>query len=182
MTDDALEFYGKALWAMLGLALTRTMQQIQATGHRWTYRETENAKKQSHQAILVERNSHFNHSFVFPQYGIVPGREHKAFIPYDRVSTLGPPGILRLVRGSATSITPTHVQLASGETINYDYPAIATGSSQPPSPKATSTDKNEACVEMQRSQRRVQDANRIAVIGGGPVGVQIATDIAAYFP
>lgn len=201
---DAIEFYGKALRAMLGLSITRTIQQIQAAGHRWIYRETVNAKKvviiggsyagtwlarrlcetlpTGYKAVLIERNSHFNHLFAFPRYGVVQGREHQAFIPYDSISSFGPPGILQHIRGSATSITPTHVQLSSGETVEYDYLAIATGSWQPPPSKATSTEKHDACVELQGSQQRIQDAGRIAVVGGGPVGVQIATDIAAYFP
>ena len=201
---DAIEFYGKALRAMLGLTITRTVQQIQAAGHRWTYRETLNPKAiviiggsyagtwlarrlsetlpTGYKAVLIERNSHFNHLFAFPRYGVVPGREHQAFIPYDSISTYGPPGILQHIRASAVGITPTQVQLSSGETVDYEYLAIATGSWQPPPSKATSTEQSEACAELQGSQQRIQDASRIAVIGGGPVGVQIATDIAGYFP
>lgn len=201
---DAFEFYGKALRAMLGLTITRTVQQIQAVGHRWTYHETPNPKAiviiggsyagtwlarrlsetlpTGYKTVLIERNSHFNHLFAFPRYSVVQGREYQAFIPYDKISTFGPPGILQHIQASAVSITPTQVQLSSGETVDYEYLAIATGSWQPPPSKATSTEKLEACAELQGSQQRIQDAKRIAVIGGGPVGVQIATDIAAYFP
>ncbi|EHY55746.1 hypothetical protein HRR83_009183 [Exophiala dermatitidis] len=201
---DTLEFYGKALRAMLGLTIARTIQQIQAASHRWTYRETPNPKTvvilggsyagtwlarrlsetlpTGYKAVLIERNSHFNHLFAFPRYSVVPGREHQAFIPYDGISAYGPPGILQHIRASAVGITPTQVKLSSGESLDYEYLAIATGSWQPPPSKASSTEKAEACVELQGSQRRIHDANSIAVVGGGPVGVQIATDIAAYFP
>ena len=201
---DALEFYGKALRAMLGLSITRTIQRVQAASHRWTYRETPNPKNiviiggsyagtwlarrlgetlpTGYRAVLIERNSHFNHLFAFPRYGVIPGREQMAFIPYNNISTFGPPGILQHVRDSATDITETHVTLSSGETIDYEYLAIATGSWQPPPSKATSTEKSEACTELQTSQQQISKANRIAVIGGGAVGVQIATDIASYFP
>ena len=39
----------------------------------------------SHRVILIERNSHFNHLYVFPRFSVVPGHEHKAFIPYSSI-------------------------------------------------------------------------------------------------
>ncbi|KZT51267.1 FAD/NAD(P)-binding domain-containing protein [Calocera cornea HHB12733] len=38
--------------------------------------------------LLVEKQSHFNHLYVFPRYTVVQGHEHKAFIPY---AELNPP-------------------------------------------------------------------------------------------
>jgi NADH dehydrogenase FAD-containing subunit len=39
----------------------------------------------SHRVILIERNSHFNHLYVFPRFSVMPGHEHKAFIPYTSI-------------------------------------------------------------------------------------------------
>ncbi|EPQ29158.1 uncharacterized protein PFL1_03445 [Pseudozyma flocculosa PF-1] len=39
----------------------------------------------SHRLILIERNSHFNHLYVFPRFSVLPGHEHKAFIPYTSI-------------------------------------------------------------------------------------------------
>jgi NADH dehydrogenase FAD-containing subunit len=159
---------------MLGLTITRTAQQIYAASHGWTYAETENAKNvvitggsyagiwlarqlsetlpTVYKAVLIECNSHFNHLFAFPRFGVVPSKEHKAFIPYHGICTFGPPGILQHVRGSPAGISPTQVRLESGETIDYEYLAIATGAWQPPPSKASSTKKTEACAELQGSQ------------------------------
>jgi NADH dehydrogenase FAD-containing subunit len=189
---------------MLGLSVQRAMQQIQAVGHRWTWHDTENAKNvviiggsyagihlarrlsetlpTGYKAVLIERNSHFNHLYVFPRFGVVSGHEHTAFVPYDGIPSFGPRGILSHVRDSVSSLTPTQVRLASGKSIDYEYLACATGTWQPAPSKASSTEKAEACAELQASQKRIQHANRIAVVGGGPVGIQIATDIASYFP
>ncbi|KAH7886653.1 hypothetical protein F5I97DRAFT_1869133 [Phlebopus sp. FC_14] len=35
--------------------------------------------------VLVDRNSHFNHVYNLPRYAVLPGHEHKAFIPYDNL-------------------------------------------------------------------------------------------------
>ncbi|SPO21435.1 uncharacterized protein UTRI_00912 [Ustilago trichophora] len=39
----------------------------------------------THRVILIERNSHFNHLYVFPRFSVSPGHEHKAFIPYSSI-------------------------------------------------------------------------------------------------
>ncbi|PWN27600.1 FAD/NAD(P)-binding domain-containing protein [Jaminaea rosea] len=39
----------------------------------------------SHRVILIERNSHFNHLYVFPRFSVLQGHEHKAFIPYSSI-------------------------------------------------------------------------------------------------
>ncbi|KAI0631363.1 hypothetical protein C8Q77DRAFT_1272451 [Trametes polyzona] len=40
--------------------------------------------------VLIDRNSHMNHLYVLPRYAVLPGHEHKAFIPYDNVFNLPP--------------------------------------------------------------------------------------------
>ncbi|KAM5441287.1 hypothetical protein MferCBS31731_003716 [Microsporum ferrugineum] len=201
---EALEFYVKGSRLVFGLIYTHIHQKILAVGHRWTYQETTSPKNvvvlggsyagvhlaqrlteslpTGYRAVLVERNSHFNHLFVFPRCGVVPGVEKSAFIPYDGIAKTAPPGIFKHIQDSATAITPNQVQLASGETIDYEYLAIATGSWQPSPAKLTSTEKSGACEEMRASQDRIKHADRIAVVGGGPVGVQVATDIKSFFP
>ncbi|PWN89861.1 FAD/NAD(P)-binding domain-containing protein [Acaromyces ingoldii] len=49
----------------------------------------------SHRVILVERNSHFNHLYVFPRFSTLPGHEHKAFIPYSSIFSNAPKRPLR---------------------------------------------------------------------------------------
>ncbi|EFE41891.1 hypothetical protein TRV_03351, partial [Trichophyton verrucosum HKI 0517] len=201
---EALEFYVKGSRLVFGLIYTHIQQKISAVGHRWTYQETPSPKNvvvlggsyagvhlaqrlteslpTGYRAVLIERNSHFNHLFVFPRCGVVSGLEQSAFIPYDGVARSAPPGIFKHIQDSATSITDNQVILASGEKIDYEYLAIATGSWQPSPAKLASTEKAGACEEMHGSQERVERADRIAVVGGGPVGVQVASDIKSYFP
>ncbi|KAL3429227.1 hypothetical protein BDV09DRAFT_190319 [Aspergillus tetrazonus] len=156
---ESWEFYSKALRAMIGLGVQRAMQQIQAVSHRWT--ET---LPTGYKAVLVERNSHFNHLYVFPRFAVVPSREHTAFVPYDGIPSFGPRGILSHVRDSVSSLTPTQVRLASGKSIDYEYLAFATGTWQPPPSKASLTEKAEACAELKASQKRIQYANHIAKV------------------
>lgn len=150
-----------------GIELTRKLASSLTTGYR---------------VVLVEKNSHFNYTFNFPRYSVLQGHEHLAFIPYDGTAKGAPAGIYRHVRGEASSITKESVQLASGEEIPYEYLVMATGATQRPPAKLLATDVKGACSELQGMQTLIQRSNTIAVIGGGAVGVELATDIKSYYP
>ncbi|KAG8160974.1 hypothetical protein KVR01_009238 [Diaporthe batatas] len=139
-----------------------------------------------YKVVLVERNTHFHYPFVFPRYSVVRGHEPKAFIPYDEILYSGrkgvPVGIFERRRGTVSEVTRDSVRLASGEVINFEFLAIATGTSSPQPSKLLSNDKHGACEELRRLQERISSAENIAVVGGGAVGVELATDIKGWYP
>jgi hypothetical protein len=110
------------------------------------------------------------------------GHEARAFIPYNATGKDCPPGVFQIVQGVVTSIEEDFVQLDTGERIPFSYLAIASGSSQPLPAKVASSNRTEACKELQSVQDAIKAAKTIAVIGGGAVGVGIATDIESYYP
>lgn len=74
-----------------------------------------------------------------------------------------------------------HLQLLSGKAISFDFLAIATGATQSPPAKLLACEKVEACAELYEFQKRIRNAERIAVVGGGAVGVQLAGDIKSVY-
>lgn len=136
--------------------------------------------------ILVEKNSHFHYPFVFPRYSVVKGHEPKAFIPYDEILYSGrkgvPKGIFERRCDAVNEVTRNSVKLASGEVLDFEFLAIATGTSSPRPSKLTSKDKHGACGELRTLQEQIGNADRIAVVGGGAVGVELATDIKGWYP
>jgi apoptosis-inducing factor 2 len=204
MALDKLRLFIAVFKYLIPYGFKRTYQLLQASYHRWTYESlahTQNvvvvggsfaglslAKRlcetlpTGYKVILIERNSHFNFSWVFPRFSVIPGYEEQAFIPYDGVARNAPAGIWSHIHDSVVQITPTEVHLASGEKIIYAFLAIATGSSQPAPAKTVSTDSQEAGAELRTFQQAIQDAKRIAVVGGGAVGIEISSDIKSYFP
>jgi hypothetical protein len=36
----------------------------------------------TYRVIVVDQQSHFNHVYLFPRFGVVPGHAHKAFVPF----------------------------------------------------------------------------------------------------
>lgn len=114
-----------------------------------------------HKAVCIEKNSHLNYSFNLPQYSILTGYENMAFIPYDTVAKGGPAGIFTRIQDKAVAITENQVLLASGDSIDYMYLAIATVSSQPLSVQVASTERDEACHKLQGIQQTIKASNEL---------------------
>lgn len=129
---------------------------------------------------MIEKNSHFNFLFAFPRFSVIPGHEKKAFIPYKDITRAAPIGSFQRIQGFVNKVDSDAVWLKSGEKIAFSYLVIATGSSQQLPAKAASTDHEGACEELRSIHRQIQDAQRIAVIGAGAVGVEMATDIKSF--
>ena len=72
--------------------------------------------------------------------------------------------------------------LASGQKIDYSYLIVATGSSQPLPVNVLSTERTAACRELQEVQQSIIASRKIAIVGGGAVGVELASDIKDFYP
>ncbi|KAJ7256479.1 hypothetical protein B0H12DRAFT_1183179 [Mycena haematopus] len=135
-----------------------------------------------YKVVFIEKNSHMNFSFNFPRFSVVPGYEHTAFIPYDGIGKNMPAGLVTRIQDTVIGLTDTHVLLASGREIDYEYLAIATGSSQPLPVQVSSTEFRAACKELQWVQESINGSQKIAIVGAGAVGVELATDIKSFNP
>ncbi|KAF3760026.1 FAD/NAD(P)-binding domain-containing protein [Cryphonectria parasitica EP155] len=140
-----------------------------------------------YKVVMVEKNSHFHSLFILPRYCVVPGHEPKAFIPYDEILCDGrggtPTGIFERRQDTVVEVTEDgSVRLASGEVLSCEFLVFATGTSSPRPSKVASADKHGACEELRATQHSVLEAQSIAVVGGGAVGVELATDIASFYP
>ncbi|CAK7216290.1 hypothetical protein SBRCBS47491_002774 [Sporothrix bragantina] len=151
--------------------------------------------------VLIEKNSHFNHLFAFPRFAATAKVDtKKAFIPYNPgtfANTPGGPGANTVVQARATGLTRTAVELdrqvslsssdGSGQTtlvnsIPYEYLVLVTGTQLVPPSANPGTEKKEGVEYLQQHAAQVEKANKIAIIGGGAVGVQMATDIKEIYP
>ncbi|OWM73624.1 apoptosis-inducing factor 2-like [Punica granatum] len=83
----------------------------------------------------------------------------------------------RVITSRAIKITDTEVLTSEGRFIAYDYLIIATGHDDPA--PLTKTDK---LGEYEAELQKIKSAQSILIIGGGPVGVELAGEIAADFP
>jgi NADH dehydrogenase FAD-containing subunit len=135
-----------------------------------------------YRVVLVERTSHFNYTFNFPRYSVLRGREQKAFIPYTSWAAKCPEGSLRVLNGTVEGVRDGVVILEGGEEISFEFLAIATGSTHPLPAKVVGRTKTEGRAELKALQDQIETAKRIAVVGGGAVGVQLVGDIKDWYP
>ncbi|WYZ44692.1 hypothetical protein EsH8_VIII_000008 [Colletotrichum jinshuiense] len=141
----------------------------------------------SHRILLVEPHSHFHHLFAFPRFSVVPKHEHKAFIPYTAAFAGSPNSSQhQVIQASAKSLRQDSVVLdrdwqGSAE-ITFDYLVVTTGT-RLPAPGTMQHDDKPSSVNYLRSyQESVTKASSIVIVGGGAVGVQMATDLKEFYP
>ncbi|OBZ77598.1 Apoptosis-inducing factor B [Grifola frondosa] len=150
--------------------------------------------------VLIDRNTHMNHLYAFPRYSVLPGHEHKAFIPYSGFfsSETQEPSPHAILHAHVTSISPHALTLSRafpehgikepGRTLDFQYLVYALGSHLPapidlwnPANTPAGT-KAEGIQWFKRCQTRFAHANSILVVGGGALGIQYASDIAEAYP
>ncbi|KAJ3569691.1 hypothetical protein NPX13_g5998 [Xylaria arbuscula] len=141
----------------------------------------------THRVLLIEPHSHFHHLFAFPRFAIVPTYEHKAFIPYSGTFSESPsPERHHVVRAKVSELHKDRVVLDREwqglREIPYDYLVMATGTRLRAPGSMQDDDKPLSVKYLQSYQKRLLDAKSVAVIGGGAVGVQMATDLKEIYP
>eukprot|EP00301_Raphidiophrys_heterophryoidea_P008564 c13157_g1_i1.p1 GENE.c13157_g1_i1~~c13157_g1_i1.p1 ORF type:complete len:406 (-),score=139.07 c13157_g1_i1:198-1364(-) len=89
----------------------------------------------------------------------------------------------RVVRGDVVGVEGGGVKLKDGQSIAYDYLVIATGSQNPFPAKLEDLNSVKAGIaKYEQMEAVVQRANKILIVGGGPVGVEFAGEIKCAFP
>ncbi|KAK7002471.1 apoptosis-inducing factor B [Favolaschia claudopus] len=155
--------------------------------------------------VLIDRNSHVNHVYILPRLAVLAGHEHKAFVPYDNIFNCKQLDLKRhiFLRAHIQSLGPNSVKLSrafpehgiDSDTLHFDYAIYALGSHLPsplnlwhaapdgkPSVQSYGGSKAESIAWLRGKQRAIEDANSVLVVGGGALGIQFATDIAAVYP
>ncbi|XP_068732313.1 ferroptosis suppressor protein 1-like [Montipora capricornis] len=129
---------------------------------------------------LIDPKDAFHHNIAGLRCVVEPSFTRKTLIPYA--------GILRhgsFVKDRVVScnISRTTVTLASGTEISYDYLVFACGSSVPfPSKVPLGTSSEDAEKLYRECADQVSKSERIAVIGGGAVGLELVGELATDYP
>ncbi|CAG8656776.1 9528_t:CDS:2 [Gigaspora margarita] len=141
----------------------------------------ESALHKTHQIILIERKTHFYHSIGGLRAVVEDGFEHKIIIPYDNLFKYDG----KVVHSTVTTIHKKEVIVNTetewGTHIPFEYLVIATGSTYPRPGKLTAENKEESVDELVAQRNAVRNANKILIIGGGPVGIELAGEIASVY-
>ncbi|AJT41198.1 NAD(P)/FAD-dependent oxidoreductase [Psychromicrobium lacuslunae] len=99
------------------------------------------------------------------------------FFPLEQILPRG-----KHLRDKAISVDPGGVSLASGDRVEADYIVLATGSSYPYPANPSSDQTAAALTDFQATHQALAQAPRVLILGGGPVGLELAAEIREVWP
>ncbi|KAH9087795.1 hypothetical protein LEN26_019819 [Aphanomyces euteiches] len=139
---------------------------------------------------VIEKNEYTFHAIGIPRAYVDPSYVKKLFIPLNQALAASH---TKLIRGLADTINDKEVLVRkivdnqpeeAVTTIPYDYLIIATGSSYTSPVKVSKTTfsvKNAEDVIV-NTANGIKAASSVLIIGGGPVGIEVAGEIASAYP
>lgn len=127
--------------------------------------------------VLIEPKDAFMHNIAALRALVDPSWLPRVFLPYDRLLENG-----RVVRSRAELVNPGRVMTASGEDIVADFVVLATGSSYPFPAKTDLVDADAACERFDKVHFALSEAERVLLLGAGPVGIELAGEIKHVWP
>jgi NADH dehydrogenase FAD-containing subunit len=126
---------------------------------------------------LVDPAEAFFHNIAALRALADPQWLEQIFFPYQRLLSAG-----RFVRDRAVSVAGRQVTLESGEVLQPDYLVLATGSCYPFPGKAEERDVARVREWYRGAHEALASAERALILGAGPVGLELAGEIKAFFP
>ncbi|WP_155373666.1 NAD(P)/FAD-dependent oxidoreductase [Catellatospora vulcania] len=127
--------------------------------------------------VLIDPRDAFANSAASLRALVRPDWAGNMFFPFDTLLARG-----RVIRDRVVSADPGGVILASGARVEADYLVLATGSSYayPAKPSADAT--GEALDDLRRTHHELSGAQRVLILGAGPVGLELAGEIREVWP
>src|ERR1700722_8736581 len=135
------------------------------------------ALDETSEVVLVEPKDAFMHNIAALRALVDPSWLPKIFLPYAGLLSQG-----RVVRDRATVVDPHQVVTASGEEIFADYIVLASGSRYPFPAKTDMVDTLRAQEQVRRTHMALTQAERVLLVGAGPVGIELAGEIRHVWP
>ncbi|KLL11978.1 NAD(P)/FAD-dependent oxidoreductase [Protofrankia coriariae] len=129
--------------------------------------------------VLIDPRDAFVNSAASLRALARPDWAPNLFFSFDTLLTRG-----TVIRDRAVSADPVGVTLASGRRVEADYLVLASGSSYPypAKPNAGSTATGEALDDLRQTHKELIDAERVLIVGAGPVGLELAGEIKEVWP
>ncbi|MGK7653886.1 NAD(P)/FAD-dependent oxidoreductase [Roseovarius sp. B08] len=126
---------------------------------------------------LVEPKPAFLHSPAMIRALVAPDLLVAATIPYDKLLREG-----RVIRGRVSTLHSEGASLEDGSEVTSDFTLVATGSSYALPFKSSAEDLDAFLAAHRTLAARIAGARHFAIVGAGPVGTELAGEIAAARP
>eukprot|EP00299_Pterocystis_sp_00344_P002375 c12689_g1_i1.p1 GENE.c12689_g1_i1~~c12689_g1_i1.p1 ORF type:complete len:400 (-),score=99.22 c12689_g1_i1:21-1220(-) len=128
---------------------------------------------------LIEKNGVTHHAIGSLRAVFDDDLRWKHFIPLPQFKSKSS----KVIRGEVVDATATEVVLKSGDKVPYDILVIATGTNNnSPAKFDEIVSAPETSKIHEQAHEAVKAANNILIVGGGPVGVELAGEIHHNYP
>ncbi|MBB4935103.1 NADH dehydrogenase FAD-containing subunit [Lipingzhangella halophila] len=127
--------------------------------------------------VLVDPQDSFVHNVAALRGVVDPSWAERIFLPYDRLLRHG-----RVVHDRAAHVDSGGVTLGSGERVAADYIVLATGSNYPFPAKVDAEESTTGIAMFHTMHKELAGAERVLLLGAGPVGLELAGEIKAVWP
>ncbi|KAI9366937.1 hypothetical protein DFJ73DRAFT_891448 [Zopfochytrium polystomum] len=113
--------------------------------------------------------------------GVVDARAAETiWVPYDGLFRNLPHATV--IHARAAAVREHEVVLEDGRVVEFDYVVVATGSAAPSPGQARATTREGWIEEARAVREALEGAKTVAIVGGGPVGIELAGELATDFP
>lgn len=126
--------------------------------------------------VLVEPKDAFVHASAALRGAVDPAWTDRVFFPYDRLLSRG-----EVVQDWARRVSPTSVRLSPFEAIDADFIVLATGTAYPFPAKFLEDETSVAVARLARMREGLARCERVLLVGGGPVGLELAGELTSAF-
>ena len=157
--------------------MNQTLKHVVVIGGGYAGTAAAKALDKNFDVTLIEKRDRFFHNSGSLRAAVDARWLRKLFIPYDHLLKHG-----RILNGKVVEANPEEVVLEDGQRLKFDYLVIATGSSYPFPAKMASDKVAEAETAVRIVNERIEQAKSILLIGAGPVGIELAGEIASLYP
>eukprot|EP00735_Rhodelphis_limneticus_P010968 TRINITY_DN4007_c0_g1::TRINITY_DN4007_c0_g1_i1::g.11844::m.11844 TRINITY_DN4007_c0_g1::TRINITY_DN4007_c0_g1_i1::g.11844 ORF type:complete len:389 (+),score=81.92,sp/Q54NS8/AIFB_DICDI/40.99/4e-82,Pyr_redox_2/PF07992.9/1.6e-18,Pyr_redox_2/PF07992.9/6.2e+03,Pyr_redox/PF00070.22/0.00062,Pyr_redox/PF00070.22/8.8e-12,K_oxygenase/PF13434.1/0.2,K_oxygenase/PF13434.1/0.00016,NAD_binding_7/PF13241.1/0.14,NAD_binding_7/PF13241.1/0.11,Pyr_redox_3/PF13738.1/17,Pyr_redox_3/PF13738.1/0.00075,Lycopene_cycl/PF05 len=127
---------------------------------------------------LIERREAFFHVVGSLRASVDPKFGQQILIPYNALLRHG-----KVLHEEVAEITEKEVKFVNAAVapITFDYLVIATGSTNK-FPAIAPAAKNAALANWQQSSEQIKQAEKVLIVGGGAVGLELAGEIRHLYP
>jgi NADH dehydrogenase FAD-containing subunit len=127
--------------------------------------------------VLVEPKDHFVHNVAALRALVDPSWLERIYLPYTALLGAG-----RVIQDRVVKADADRVVLASGAELFPDYLVLATGSGYPFPAKPDLPGTGAAHAKVKNTHAALAGADRVLLLGAGPVGIELAGEIKAVWP
>lgn len=149
------------------------------------------------EVVLLEKSKFYYHAVGAPRAYVDPSFTKKLFVPYDNVVPKSAASFVKITRALVTRVLPDSNELqycligadddteaGPVKTLEFDYLVVATGSTYTVPINQPKNNFSRAATEakFKEVQEQIRKADKILIVGGGAVGVEVAGDIKSKYP